>query len=39
VVGTEACRAYADAKRMLRLIESWLTANGVIGLYPANSVG
>ena len=41
VVGTEAVRVYADAKRMLqRLIEGrWLTANGVIGLYPANSVG
>ena len=32
---------YADAKRMLnRLIEGrWLTASGVMGLYPANSVG
>ena len=41
VVGTEAVRVYTDAKRMLnRLIEGrWLTANGVIGLYPANSVG
>ena len=41
VVGTEAVRVYADAKRMLkRLIEGrWLTANGVMGLYPANSVG
>jgi 5-methyltetrahydrofolate--homocysteine methyltransferase len=41
VVGTEAVRVYADGKRMLqRLIEGrWLTANGVIGLYPANSVG
>ena len=41
VVGTEAVRVYADAKRMLqRLIDGrWLTANGVIGLYPANSVG
>jgi 5-methyltetrahydrofolate--homocysteine methyltransferase len=41
VVGTEAVRVYADAKRMLtRLIEGrWLTASGVIGLYPANSVG
>ena len=41
VVGTEAVRVYADAKRMLqRLIEGrWLTANAVIGLYPANSVG
>ena len=41
VVGTEAVRVYADAKRMLqRLIEGrWLTANAVMGLYPANSVG
>ena len=41
VVGTEAVRVYADAKRMLtRLIEGrWLTASGLIGLYPANSVG
>jgi 5-methyltetrahydrofolate--homocysteine methyltransferase len=41
LVGTEAVRVYADAKRMLnRLIEGrWLTASGVIGLYPANSVG
>jgi 5-methyltetrahydrofolate--homocysteine methyltransferase len=40
VVGTEAVRVYADGQRMLkRLIEGrWLTANGVIGLYPANSV-
>jgi 5-methyltetrahydrofolate--homocysteine methyltransferase len=41
LVGTEAVRVYADAKRMLtRLIEGrWLSANGVIGLYPANSLG
>ncbi len=41
IVGTEAVRVYADAKRMLtRLIEGrWLTASGVVGLYPANSVG
>jgi 5-methyltetrahydrofolate--homocysteine methyltransferase len=41
VVGAEAVRVYADAQRMLkRLIEGrWLTASGVIGLYPANSVG
>ncbi len=40
VVGTEAVRVYADGQRMLkRLIEGrWLTASGVIGLYPANSV-
>jgi 5-methyltetrahydrofolate--homocysteine methyltransferase len=41
VVGEEAVRVFADAKRMLkRLIEGrWLTASGVVGLYPANSVG
>jgi 5-methyltetrahydrofolate--homocysteine methyltransferase len=41
VVGTEAVRVYADAQKMLkRLIEGrWLTASGVMGLYPANSVG
>ena len=41
VVGTEAVRVYADAQRMLkRLVEGrWLTANGVVGLYPANRVG
>ena len=40
VVGTEAVRVYGDAQRMLkRLVEGrWLTANGVIGFYPANSV-
>ncbi|MBX3659679.1 MAG: methionine synthase [Ramlibacter sp.] len=40
VVGAEAVRVYADAKRMLqRAIEGrWLTANGVMALYPANSV-
>ena len=40
VVGTEAVRVYADGQRMLkRLIEGrWLTANAVVGLYPANSV-
>jgi 5-methyltetrahydrofolate--homocysteine methyltransferase len=41
VVGAEAVRVYADAQRMLkRLIEGrWLTASGVMGLWPANSVG
>ena len=41
VVGVEATRVYEDAQKMLkRLIEGrWLTASGVIGLYPANRVG
>ncbi len=41
VVGEEARRVFSDGKRMLqRLIDGrWLTANAVIGLYPANQVG
>jgi 5-methyltetrahydrofolate--homocysteine methyltransferase len=41
VVGEEAKRVYADAQAMLkRIVEGrWLTAHGVIGLYPANTVG
>ncbi|WP_426166143.1 methionine synthase [Polaromonas sp. DSP2-3-2b2] len=41
VVGVEATRVYEDAQKMLkRLTEGrWLTASGVMGLYPANSVG
>jgi 5-methyltetrahydrofolate--homocysteine methyltransferase len=40
VVGTEAVRVYADGQRMLkRLIEGrWLTANAVMGFWPANTV-
>ncbi len=40
VVGTEAVRVYADAQRMLkRLVEGrWLSASGVMGLWPANTV-
>ncbi|MET0311205.1 MAG: methionine synthase, partial [Burkholderiaceae bacterium] len=40
IVGTEAVRVYADGQRMLkRLVEGrWLTANAVIGFYPANAV-
>jgi 5-methyltetrahydrofolate--homocysteine methyltransferase len=41
VVGVEAVRVYADGKRMLkRLVDGrWLTANAVVGFYPANAVG
>ncbi|MCP5473856.1 MAG: methionine synthase [Rhodanobacteraceae bacterium] len=41
VVGTEARKLLVDANAMLdRIIaERWLTARGVIGLWPANSVG
>jgi 5-methyltetrahydrofolate--homocysteine methyltransferase len=40
VVGEQARRVLLDAQHMLkRLIEGrWLTANGVMGLYPANTV-
>ena len=40
IVGESARRVLSDGQRLLRrLIEGrWLTANGVIGLYPANSV-
>ncbi|MCB8747145.1 methionine synthase [Rhodoferax sp. U2-2l] len=41
VVGVEAKKVYADGQAMLKkIIEGrWLSANGVIGLYPANAVG
>ena len=40
VVGSEAVRVYADGQRMLkRLIEGrWLSASGVVGFWPANTV-
>ncbi|MDP2369739.1 methionine synthase [Rhodoferax sp.] len=40
VVGAEATRVFADAQALLKqVIEGrWLTANAVLGLYPANSV-
>ncbi len=40
VVGEQAKKVYADGKAMLRkIIEGrWLTANAVVGLYPANRV-
>lgn len=39
IVGSEAVRVFGDGQRMLkRLIEGrWLTANGVIGFWPANT--
>ena len=39
IVGTEAVRVFGDGQRMLkRLIEGrWLTANGVVGFWPANT--
>jgi 5-methyltetrahydrofolate--homocysteine methyltransferase len=40
VVGAEAVRVFSDGQRMLkRLIEGrWLTANAVMGFWPANTV-
>ncbi len=39
-VGEQASNLYADARRMLKQIirERWLTAKGVVALFPANSV-
>jgi len=39
-VGEQASNLYADARRLLKqaIRERWLTARGVIGLFPANSV-
>ncbi|AVS69125.1 methionine synthase [Paracidovorax avenae] len=41
VVGEQARRVFADGQAMLRkIIEGrWLSASGVLALYPANSVG
>ena len=38
--GTEATKLFNDAQKMLRQLisEKWLTANAVIGFYPANTV-
>ena len=41
VVGEEARRLFSDAKAMLEQIEeeSWLEHKGIVGLFPASSVG
>jgi len=41
IVGTQARELFDDAQKMLRKIvaEKWLTAKGVIGLFPAQRVG
>ena len=41
VVGEEATKLFADGQAMLKQIidENWLEARGVIGFFPANSVG
>jgi 5-methyltetrahydrofolate--homocysteine methyltransferase len=40
VVGSEARKVFADARAMLKKVIDgrWLQANGVLGLFPANSV-
>lgn len=40
VIGVEATKLYNDAKALLKKIidEKWLSANGVIGFWPANKV-
>lgn len=40
-VGKEATKLYEDAKRLLKQIidEKWLTARGVIGMWPAQATG
>ncbi len=41
IVGEQATALFADAQEMLKKIvdEKWLTARGVFGIFPANSVG
>src|SRR5690606_10914633 len=41
IAGEEATRLYEDAQQRLKTIieEKWLEPKGVIGLFPANSVG
>ena len=41
IVGKQASELYRDARAMLKRIvdERWLTAKGVFGLWPANSLG
>jgi 5-methyltetrahydrofolate--homocysteine methyltransferase len=40
-VGTEARKLFADAQALLKrmVAEKWITANAVIGFWPANAVG
>ncbi len=39
IKGVEATKLFDDAKKMLEKIisEKWFTANGIVGIYPANS--
>ena len=40
VVGEQATHLFADAQKMLQQIvsEKWLTAKGILGIFPANSI-
>ena len=40
IKGNEASKLFDDAQEMLKdlIKESWITANGVIGIFPCNSV-
>ncbi|MGL2962232.1 methionine synthase [Flavobacterium sp. RSB2_4_14] len=40
VVGEQATHLFADAKEMLQKIvsEKWLTAKGILGIFPANTI-
>ncbi len=40
IVGVESTKLFADAQKMLKQIidEKWISANGVIGIFPANSI-
>ncbi len=39
-IGEEARKVFDDAQKMLKLIidKNWLSANGVVGIFPANSI-
>jgi len=41
VVGEEATKLFADAQKMLQtmIAEKWVSANAVVGIFPANSIG
>lgn len=41
VVGQEATKLFADAQEMLQKIvsEKWVSASGVVGIWPANAIG
>ena len=41
VVGDAATKLFADAQEMLKQLisEKWISANGVVGIWPANAIG